>query len=200
MIKYQGIYMEKQNKIFLYIAILIPIFMIVITFFSIHFFKVELHPQYNFIYMINNGDAYQCWQKMKKEIFPVKSTDQNTSTESGQNIDCSKAKLYEYDFTSKQSKLITLEQARKMKLSPPSQTISPDGFVINTYCYSSDISGWGLYSKSYSSVCIKKDDVRQKLNINYSNDYPDEIYYFYFISWVQDSNVTTPETRGNTHE
>ena len=171
------------RNFYLYLAILIPILMIAITTFNLIFYKVELHPQYSFIYMINDrSNAYTCWQAFKADLFPDHAIKSPSSFATNPPYSCKTAKLYEYDFASKKSTLVSIQQVKKMKLSTPSTIVSPDGFTINNYCYASDISSWGFTTYSYDSVCVKKGKANQRLDINYNQEYPDN--YFYFVGWV----------------
>lgn len=177
--------MTKESK-YLYIAILIPTLMIVITAISVFYYKKELHPQHNFVYMMkNDSDAYQCWSQLKSEIFPKTNTQQ--TTHSTPPKDCSSVKFYEYDFANNKSTLVTLAQVKQMKLSDPDNATSADGFKVNNYCYSSDVFGWGFSSRSYYSACIKNGDYQQKLNIDFSNDNSNEYSYLFFVGWILDS-------------
>lgn len=165
--------MRKSNNFYLFLALFLPLLMILITAVNMVFFKAELRPKYNFIYMVTT-DYYDgsCMQALKKSVYadnPLPKISKPSAT-------CKPAKLYLYDFSTKQSKEVSLQQVRTMQLSSKAKALSPDGFLITYNCYNSDFPLWDLLISSNPLMCLQKDGIKQKIK-NISS------YYSYFIGW-----------------
>ncbi|VVC74947.1 hypothetical protein AQUSIP_02210 [Aquicella siphonis] len=182
--------MNKNNQIYLLIALLIPVVMIICTIFFIALSKAKLHPQQNFIYMLTkDSNPYYCLQQSKAKLFP-----DTYPVKSGSDVkpaDCSSTKVYQYDFNQDKGLLLTLEAASQLRPSLPSEAKSPDGFEIKSYCGTSTLSGWAP-SRHGSDICVTNGEQAKRLAISHYPDNSGDYYYFYFLGWTQHG--------GNTHQ
>lgn len=168
-----------KKESFLYIAILIPIVMTIVIGLSVFYHRVELHPQFNFLYaMLKNYDDYACIDRIKHDLFGTEIPKRYQKTTSH----CENMSLFTYDFTTRTSKSITSTDAKKLakaaRLSNRSE--SPDGFYIREYCQPGSDIGWWWGLNFINNVCVAKGNYQNRLTISD----PDNTYYFVFLGWV----------------
>jgi hypothetical protein len=184
--------MEFRKEHFLYLALAIPVFMIAVVALGVAFSSADLRPHYNFIYTLSPGMHASCQTELEQQFhpqaFPLK--DRTLAKHPG-DFDCAKLDLYLYDFKTKAIRKLTQAQARSYHLfSGTNRLQSPDGFTVQAYCYTGSSPGWwwGASADSgWSSVCLKKDERQQRLNIKRTDttDYP--YPQFIFLGWIKDS-------------
>jgi|GEM_PF-2165897 hypothetical protein len=184
--------MPDKKRIFLYIAILIPVAMILVTAFEVYFHQVSLNPKYNFLYILSKSEyGAGCWLKAKSQFYPETSTDKKETPQPDTDA-CKTTQFYIYDFSKNTSTAITQDEAKQLKLSPAYQTVSPDGFDISYYCTSSEVLDWPLINVNNLDVCVKKNDYTKRLHLRHYTTGVNGYYNFYFISWILNNNASTP--------
>lgn len=178
----------KKNSL-LYLAVFIPIAMVVITYFLVQYYRVTLHPKYSFLYVVLKSTQYNCLSQLESKLKLNKPSNNSAFTSNNantnQNVNCDNLDLSVYSFQTRSSSKITLDQAQKLSLTPRSQPISQDGFSIQSYCYpSSDLGWWGGDFSSFGSICLKKGDYQERINLKRGQDNT----YFYFLGWILSPN------------
>jgi hypothetical protein len=127
-----AVFMDKK-EIYLFIAILLPIIMILIVAISLLFPVKKLSPKYNFLYVIgDNAEPYTCLQNMAQKFYPKR-----TSSYDFYKIDpekCKKLQLFVYDFKTDSIKPITFADAKKLRIAENLPT-DAGNFYISRYCY-----------------------------------------------------------------
>lgn len=173
--------MENKNRVYLYIALLIPLIMFGITAISLLFPQETFLPKQDFIYVLGSGnEAYTCVQKIRSQLFPG----EYTAATAPKPTDCKDTFLYRYDVTNRSSTLITADEIKNIKLPSKAIMTTDDGYSIIPYCDTSNLSGWTPSNPSYG-ICIQKDDKQKRLNITNYVNHSKTFYYFYFISWLE---------------
>lgn len=181
--------MEKNSRIYLYIALVIPVAMIVFTVIFVSLSKTNLHPGHNFIFMLSkDSNPYYCLEQIQTKLFPdnymQKAVAGNATT------DCSSTKLYQYDFSQNKCIPMTLDAAIQSEPSLPTEVKSADGFMIKSYCGTSTLSGW-TPSQLHSDICITNGIEATRLNISHYPDNANDYNYFYFLGWIQNTDNHT---------
>jgi hypothetical protein len=174
----EGFVMRKSGNILLYLAILIPILMIVIVAVLSLYPSNYPHSKYNFLYaQYDDPNLRSCVYAIEKQLInktAAVSTKSNT-------VDCKKINLYVYDVNADTKKAISMDDAKKLRLS--NAYYSPDGYSINNYCNIAPIfSAFGDASDRGALTCmINKDRTySKKLNMDEKNKFYDKE----FIAWI----------------
>jgi hypothetical protein len=184
--------MTMNRNSLLYIAIAIPLFMVIVTIIGVRFYHVELQPKYNYLYaVLSNTDSYQCEQLITQAIYPQQKFNKLSMPS---NLTCNKPILYIYNFKNKTSTEISPEQAKKLNLSNPQETpTSPDGYRMQRYC--SNYSGSWWWEMSISDTCLKKDTLQTRIILK---KYSDQENYTrrVLLGWVLSNE---PGKNGRNH-
>ncbi len=165
----------KRNRA-LWLAVAIPVGMIVAVALSIYVPRLFVHPATDFVYVV--GDTHQ---------FGVDGSDYRVVdgrlTEAPLSPDgpSTRGRLYRYDVRANRVQALTLDQARLLTLDP--NLASPDGFRVSY----ADGSGNGLFpfgdGNDRPAVYLDGRSVRLRLDIAVSRSYePDG---FRFLAWVR---------------
>jgi hypothetical protein len=180
--------MTKQ-KIYLFIAILIPILMILIVALSVLIPVQKISPAYRFLYALgDNKEPFTCLQNMRWKFFPNKNTYNfyKIASESCKNV-----KLFVYDFNTDTPTPITFDAAKKLRLK---ETLpEADYFYISRDCYTGPILGLWSMRSTYNDVCLAKNDYKRLLNVNPGHS--TEFFYFNFIGWILANQPVNQETK-----
>jgi hypothetical protein len=172
------IFMVKEQK-YLFIAILIPIIMILIIAFSLLIPNKKISPANNFLYAIDVGtESYTCLQNMYSKFYPERNSSKFYKIAPDS---CKHVQLFIYDFKNESAKSISFADAKKLHLTEN----LPSGsqyFYISRSCYTGpDLGLWSMRS-NYNDVCLVKDDYKRVLNLNLQD--PKRYFNFIFIGWI----------------
>lgn len=174
--------MDKA-KAFLYSAIVIPILMIIITFFCARYYSVRLEPKQDFIYgLLKFSDGYVCEERLKTTLFPKLYPDKYPNSKY-KNPSCSDAMLYRYSFKSNTSTQLTISQAQS--LAGQLSRTSAEGFTVQQYCDFGTPLGWWGDLNGYG-VCLRKQNYREKLELQTLRGDDLKYDYFIFLGWLID--------------
>jgi hypothetical protein len=167
--------MKKAN---LYLAILIPIGMIVITTFTLLWHQKALHPENNFLYLASESfEAFYCLEQIKFELLPNQPKPKNAQ----QN--CSKIQFYVYDFKTRTSTPMTREEVARLPLS---LTIA-DGYKIENYSSSGSDLIWPLLGATYyPDLSLLKGNYEKRLNVQDGTQLKN-YYSLQFIAWIKNT-------------
>lgn len=153
----------------------IPLLMIIFLVLIIYLPGFFVHPQYNFLYSINQGyysKSNYLVENNRLVIQPNYYT--NTYT------DTSEPQLFIYDLTTSQAREVSLTEAQQLHLS--SSTLSPDGFEIKHGSREDGFFPFFFYSGTdYNTLYIIGHNATEKLSISQSPNYYDS---FKFIGWI----------------
>lgn len=170
----------KKNY-FLYLAILIPIIMIISVVISVQFSLFNMHPKFNFVYAtIDTSNTYYCEQKLLLNLFPAEySKTILPSRLYGQPTDCKNIKYYIYNFKNNTSSYTELAQVTQLKLN---RATSPDGYKLTQYCRASFPMGWidDIGSPNAGGLCIIKNNTEQKIKV----EKPFNFGTYVFLGWI----------------
>lgn len=179
-----------NKNYYLYIALLIPIILVVVTAAGMLFPQNELLPEENFVYLVaEHYGAFHCGQDLKQKLFADSLNHHVPPLSSDQMNSCASAGLYLYNFKEKSNTKLTLAEAKELLASD--KTESPDGFRLEEYCSSGMYSMWPfeMSSNHHYNVCIQKDTYQKKINIS-----PDSKYNsFQFIGWTKKTATIAKE-------
>jgi len=176
--------MKIKRENFLYIAIAIPIVMLVIAIINVSFFLATPIPAYNFLYAkIDSSDNQivflKCVELLKNKLQSDTVSTTTNLADQYSKLDCSGVDLYLYDVKNNVSSKMTLEQGQHYQLSKTNQ--APDKFTVQQYCYfRGNYYFPDMNLKNSYFVCLKKGDYQQKLSI------PTDLYAsnFAFLGWI----------------
>jgi hypothetical protein len=163
--------MKKAN---LYLAILIPLLMIIVTTFGILWCQKDLLPENNFLYLASESyEAFYCLEQTRFELIP------GLPKPKAAQPDCRRTQIYMYDFKTKTSSLINQASAAHLKLSP--NPVAADNYRIDPFYNSdADIIWPFLTGNTYPDLSLSKGPYRKRLNIQqkkYSS--------LQFIAWIE---------------
>ena len=165
--------MVIKKDYFLYLAILIPIIMIIAVAISVRFYKINFYSQYNFVYaMIDKNNGY-CQKQLLNQLFPAEYPNKMPPDK---KYDCGNPNFYVYDSRKNTSSPITLNQVTQLKLS---QKQSPDGYFIQYYCNTAFSPDWWWDDHPVYGACLRKGDYQKPLKI-INND----TNSFFFVGWI----------------
>lgn len=186
--------MQKQSNFPLYIAIAIPIIMMVLVGATIYLPSLfAAQPQYDFLYTVNDqrytypvsGTApYYVYevqngrltrQQVTSPNNPKNVTDVPVVPDRGQ-------KLYVYDVKKNASTSISFEEAQKLKLD--SDATAPDGFVIQRGGQRENLFSMLFGGSDYNSMYLVKNGTGKKINIGLGNNQYFSPYDFNFLGWL----------------
>lgn len=167
-----------NRKIYLYLAILIPIVMIIIIAISVVSFSHTIYPKYKFLYgNIKKQNYYACLQKFKSELLGTP----NPTPFRGQQqkpVTCEQPTLYVYDFTNKTSTKVTFEEAKQFIIKDNDDDL--DGFRVSSFCNLGSPLGWWWSDDSYNgNLCLRQKGYQERLNIK-----PEADTYFILLGWI----------------
>jgi hypothetical protein len=163
-----------MKKASLYLAVLTPLLMIIITTIGILWSQKDLLPNNNFLYLASESyEAFYCLEQTKFELIPGQPKPKTVQP------DCRRTHIYIYDFRTKTSSLITQAAAAQLKLSP--EPVSKDHYRIDpSYNADSDFIWPFLTGSTYPDLSLSKGQYRKRLNVqqkNYSS--------LQFIAWIE---------------
>ena len=175
--------MRLQKAHFLYLAIAIPLVMLLSTLIGVFLYHVDLEPQYDFVYAIfSNYDSNLCEQNLTAELTSkIPGTTVKMKPLAAKNV-CKNLKLYLYKSASDRVIELSELQADNYLISKPSSPTSPDGFRINEYCNSKSTVGW-WGDLNLRQLCLEKGEAQKRLNIQGLTQ-PTYKSRFFFIGWV----------------
>lgn len=169
-------YMDKGQKITLWIGIAIPIAMIIFIAGSIYIPGIFIKPQYNFIYATSGDTSYYYDRLYTVEEGKVIRRPVIAPTY-GKPV--TEPDFYLYDVKTDQARKLTFDEAVIYRLDASAQ--SPDGFTV--------VNGRGEYGmfpffvggSNYQNYYLRGKNVSRKLNLSLrANAY----YSFQFLGWV----------------
>jgi hypothetical protein len=163
-----------MKKASLYLAMLIPLFMIVVTTFGILWYQKDLHPENNFLYLASESyEAFYCQEQIKFELIPGQPKPKAAQSH------CSRVELYIYDAKTKTSTLISQAAAAHLKLS--SNPISTEGYKVEpSYNSDSDFIWPLLTGNTFPDLSLSKGQYRKRLNVRQKN-----YVSLQFIAWIE---------------
>lgn len=169
----------KKQRIYLFIAIFIPILMILAITFSLFIPVEKIMPPYNLLYATGNRfESYTCLQNTMAKLFPKKMNNDFYKVEPGH---CNSVKLFVYDFKNDKSTPFTFAQAKKLHLRENLKTDS-GYFYVSKDCYTGpDLGLWSMRS-NFNDVCLAQGKYKRLLNIKYGSSKED--FYFISIGWI----------------
>ena len=181
--------MNHQHK-YLFIAIIIPILMIVIVAFSLFIPIKKITPKYNFLYAMNDrSESFTCLQNIMAKFFPKTMNINFYKIDPGM---CKRIQLYIYDFSRDSTQSITFEQAKKLNLKENLNS-DTENIYISRNCYNGpDLGLWSMRSTD-EEVCLVKGDYKQLVNIDPEHTKQN----FIFIGWILSETAIHQE---KTHE
>lgn len=178
--------MQKKN-LPLYIALAVPVLMIVLVAAFIYLPGIGTHPKYNFVYMSGDNvsyyeqDGYSVSNGHLIYTKPPLPTNPNGTT-TAPPLNSPPPHLYLYDTSRNTATEITFEQAQAYKLDPSNS--SADGYTIQQGNGGGGDFFFGGGSSDYNSWFIKGHNRSVKLNLktvsstyNYDN--------FRFLGWTE---------------
>ncbi|RDI44543.1 hypothetical protein [Aquicella lusitana] len=175
--------MVIKRNIFLYLAILIPVAMIIITALAVGFYQQKrLQPKFNFVYMLVDSDQLGCQQAIEQKLFKEQVTPAGRYPAANTKR-CDMVKLYLFNTRTRTSTFITLDQAQQFTfLNKLNRYKSPDGFTLESFCRTDMPLGfWNEMRLENHGVCLRQGKYREKLDLKPSRE---EAAYFIFIGWI----------------
>jgi hypothetical protein len=173
--------MNKKN-LPLYIALAVPVLMILLVAAFIYFPGVGKHPKYNFFYMSGN-DVYYYGYGQGYQISGGHVIYNPPQPPPGQisSIQQVEPHFYVYDVTTSQSSEISFSQAQKYTID--STNTSPDGYTVEQgNGGGGDFLFGGGGPSDYNSWFIKGHNRAVKLNLKLTgNTYSN----FRFLGWIE---------------
>jgi hypothetical protein len=142
-----------KKNINLFIAISIPILMILFVAASIYLPGIFIKPKFNFLYSCDNYYYDQYYYVQNEKI--IKNETQKSKKE---------VKLYIYDVIKNINKEISFEEAQNLNLDPNIK--SPDGFEIVYGTKGNGLLPFFFWSeKDYTTLYLTGRNVSKKLNL-----------------------------------
>jgi len=185
--------MQKQANFPLYVAIAIPIIMMVLVAATIYLPSLfAAQPQYNFLYTVNDqgytypvrGTApYYVYEVQDGKVTRQQITPPNNPKELP-NVPVAPdrgQKLYIYDVKKNASTSISFEEAQKLKLD--NDATAPDGFVIQRGGQRENLFSVLFGGSDYNSMYLVKSGTGKKLSIGPGNNQYNP-YDFNFLGWL----------------
>ncbi len=165
--------MKKNSR--LYIALLIPLFMILVTTLTLLWYQKNLHPQHDFVYLASPSfQAFYCQEQIRAELIPGQPKPRAHQT------NCDQVQLYVYHFKTSTSTPVTAPEAARLKLTVNSK----EQYQIEPYYGSGVDFLWPIMNVAYApDFSLVKGQYRKKLNIH--PDQSHSLYYsLQFIGWI----------------
>ena len=171
--------MNKKN-LPLYIALAIPVLMILVVAGFIYLPGLGKKPQYNFLYM-TGSNSYYYYGDREYSVTNRHLTHNElpTSTQPSNYKPVGEPHFYVYDTAKDTATEINFAQAQAYRLD--SSNTSPDGYTVERGNYSGGGLFFGGISGDYNSWFIKGHNRSRKLNLKLTG--PD-YYNFQFLGWV----------------
>lgn len=172
--------MNKKN-IPLYIALAVPVLMILLVAGMIYLPGLTKSPKYNFLYMSGSNSYYYGSREYSVNDGYLVHNELPTSTNpSYYNYGkTSQPKFYVYDVAKGVSEEVSFAEAQKYKMD--SSNTSVDGYIIQQGNSGGGGFLFGGISGEYNSWFIKGHNRSRKLNLKLNG--PD-YYNFQFLGWV----------------
>src|SRR3990167_11128458 len=97
--------MVFRKNYLLVLAIGLPILMMIIVVLVIRYNPINLHPQYDFLYMMRDNRNYDCLNVLQSTLFPNQTINQNKNMKmTPEQIQrCTNVTLYVYHFSTNTS-------------------------------------------------------------------------------------------------
>lgn len=173
--------MEAKKNVPLFVALSIPVLMIVLVAVSIYLPAMFIKPQTDFIYIVE-GDFYCGGTTYLTQMGRVVETQVKTNTN---NKICneqyrvkSNTRLFYYDVKEDVSQEISYEKAAGFMIDD--MTRSADGFEVVSGSYGGDIFSFG--GGDYYSRYRKKGSYSRRINAVVGQSHS---YKFKFLGWVK---------------
>ena len=169
-----------MKKASLYLAILIPLFMIIVTTLGVLWHQKDLHPNQNFLYLASESyEAFYCLEQIKFELIPGQPKPKAAQP------DCRRVQIYMYNFATKTSIPMSMAAAAQLKLSP--NLISDDHYRIDPSYNVESHFIWPLLSgNTHVELSLANGEYRKQLNLQQK-----KYAYLQFIAWLDN---TTPHS------
>lgn len=174
--------MLNKRNLPLYIALAIPVLMIVLVAAFIYLPNMGKKPQYNFVYMTGNGYLPYGGQEysvsnghLVQNPSPLDNSAPNVPPKPV--VPLGQPHFYVYDVTANSANEVSFQQAQALTLDP--SNLSPDGYTLDR-----GNSGDFLFSgpSDYNTWYLKGHNHSSKLNVKVvGNDY----YNLQFLGWVK---------------
>lgn len=180
--------MINRKNLPLYIALAVPVAMILLVAAFIYLPGVGASPKYNFVYMTGNNSYYgyglQQYQVNGGRL--VKNPPPPLQNSQPYNYappipDSAQVRFYVYDVGKNSAEEVSFDQAAALKLD--SSNTSPDNYVIQRGNGGGDFLFGGV-SGDYNSWFIKGHNRSKKLNLKLTGG-TDYYYNFQFLGWVE---------------
>ncbi len=170
--------MKNKEKIPLFIALSIPILMVLFLAASIYLPALGVQPKTNFLY--SQGDEYS-----RTKYYVQDNHLLQRAVEYPEHFRAKKeVRIFIYDVHKRESREIPYEQAQSLVLD--SRVKSPDGFeVITDHSGGYDMFPFFYSRLNYGEKYLKKGNYSRKLEINQEDS--SRYYYghgFNFIGWI----------------
>ena len=180
--------MLNKKNLPLYIALCIPVVMIVIIAAAIYLPGLGKKPQYNFIYATGENVDYYYYGsdfiyvvRDDKVVKVDRTPNPNAPRPINNNQNIVEPKLYLYDVVKNQSTELTLFQTQQYTLN--TSNTSPDGFTVERGNYSDGGFPFDGGSGDYNHWYLKGHNRSRQLNLALSGF---DIYNnFQFLGWVK---------------
>jgi hypothetical protein len=170
--------MKKNSR--LYLALLIPLFMILVTTLTLLWYQKDMHPDQDFVYLASPSfQAFYCQAQIRAELIPDQPKPR------AQQANCDEVQLYIYHFKSRTSTPVTAREAARLQLSANSK----EPYQIEPYYGSGVDFLWPIMNVAYApDFCLVKGQYRKKLNIH--PDQSHSLYYaLQFIGWINNPSA-----------
>jgi hypothetical protein len=165
------------KKLSLIIAIVIPFFMIAYVTSNILLTRAHLVSKENFLYMIMDNSTRDCSEYVKSQLFPhYKPINKPYAYCLSKNMH-----LYIYDMKIDKSKIISLNDAKKLKLNP--QPISTEGYHVSVNFNYARYWSWWSIPQSETNVYLVNQQQQKLLNIHLAEKYN---HFFIFLAWIKE--------------
>jgi len=177
--------MTSKRNTLLYIAIGLPLLMILIIVIDVLFFSMNKYPKDNFLYAItttNNAmNFYYCKDEIKKQF----RTDYTVMHPKDATLkDCKSYHLYVYDVKTLKRSPIAMKDALQLSKTHILKDQSEDGFTLSESCDTS-YPIWGIGSDYYlRNLCLMNKDYRKRINPKTILSGEDNMERFVFIGWI----------------
>ncbi len=175
--------MLNKKNLPLYIALAVPVLMIILVAIFIYVPGIGKKPQYNFLYSSNNNVYYgygqQEYQVSNGHL--IHNPPPTTNPPDYYKPQPGEVHFYIYDVAKDQSSEITFEQAQGYNLD--SSNPSPDGYTVQQGNGGGGDFLFGGGSSDYNSWFIKGHNRSRKLNLKLSGS--NNYYNFQFLGWIE---------------
>lgn len=167
---------EKKNSHLkdLLLLLAVPLTIILVAAAIVYVPRLAANPKFDFVYALCTD--YRCAQTYTVTDGRIAQKDAAESNEymGGEGL----SSLYYYDVAQSSSRVISLQDAQKLRLNPSSK--SPDGYTLNRDDTSSGFLFWNDYDRDWY---LKDGAKKKKVDLaNTSSYYSDNVT---FLGWVE---------------